>query len=155
MGVLFLRRASPEAIPGASWPAGILRYLPAAIRWPVETSIVTLASVSITGRSVVVPHSRGRSSCRAHQVFGEGGPQVWVVFRIQRISVRREVDVLPSVDVSRAAAAGDIEVWIDAQVIASNMSFPTLGHAVFATSMVVHIGFSLLRIVLPSMDGER
>ena len=91
----------------------------------------------------------------AHQAFGEGGPQVWVVFRIQRISVRREVDALPSVDVSRGAAAGDIEVWIDAQVIASNMSFPTLGHAVFATSMVVHIGFSLLRIVLPSMDGER
>ena len=49
-------------------------------------------------------------------------------FVIQRIRGRREVDVLPSVDVSRGAAAGDIEVWIDAQAIASNMSFPTLGH---------------------------
>ncbi len=114
-----------------------------------------MASVSIAGRSVVVPHWRGRSWCRVHQVFGEGGPQVWLFSVIQRISVRREVDVLPSVDVSRVAAAGDIEVWIDAQAIASNMSFPTLGHRGVATSMVVHIGFSLLRIVLPSMDGER
>jgi hypothetical protein len=92
---------------------------------PVETSIVTMASVSIAGWSAAVP-ALARRSADAHQVFGESGPQVWVVFPlIQRIRARRDVDVLPSVDVSRAAAAADLrvwsDVWSDAQAIASNM----------------------------------
>ena len=85
-----------------------------------------MASVSITGRSAAVPHWRGDLVAGAHQVFGESGPQVWVVFSvIQRIRGRREVDVRASVDVWRGAAAGDItfwsDVWTDAQAITSNM----------------------------------
>jgi hypothetical protein len=82
-----------------------------------------------TARSAADPHWRAGCVAGAHQVFGERGPQVWVVFPvIQRIGARREVGVRPSVDVSRGAAAGDIRIWIDAQAIASNMSFPTLEH---------------------------
>ena len=63
--------------------------------------------------------ARIRYSVRADRRFGSSFPV------IQRIRARREVDVRPSVDVSRAAAVADIrfwsDVWSDAQAIASNM----------------------------------
>jgi hypothetical protein len=81
MSVLFLRRASPEAIPGASWPAGILQYLPAAITLLVETLMVTMASVLgqrgplliRTGAQAVLP-ARIRYSVSADRRFGSFFP---------------------------------------------------------------------------------